>query len=233
MCGRAVLNTEIDQAVAELGLAHHPDALPPRFNIAPGYGGVGAPFIVRLDEQHERELVPARWWLIPSWWKKPRKELPSSFNARAEDVAHKPFFREAWKHRRCLMPATGWYEFQGARGHKRSYLFQLPGHGLFCFAGIYERWVNPEDGEVIDSFAIITTAPSPAAAKIHDRMPVVLPKAAYNAWLDPATADLDALHALLLPYDGELEIYQTCGYGNDPRHEGPQCLAHAAQALAL
>ncbi|HEX7481211.1 MAG TPA: SOS response-associated peptidase [Polyangiales bacterium] len=230
MCGRTVLNTDIDAAVAHFALQHHPAQLPARFNISPGYGGVGAPWIVRVDAAHERELVHARWWLIPAWWKKPLKELPTAFNARAEEAAQKPFFRDALKRRRCLMPATGWYEYQGARGHKRAFLFQLPEHGVFGIAGIYERWMNPEDGEVIDSFAIMTTTPNPEASKIHDRMPVVLPASAYNAWLDPDNHDVAQLQTLLQPWHGALEIYETTGYGNDPRREGPDCIEPALRA---
>jgi putative SOS response-associated peptidase YedK len=157
MCGRTAFTATIDDVVEQFAVERHFASLAPRFNIAPGYGGVGAPSIVRIARDGKRELAMARWWLIPRWWKKSLKELPAAFNARAEDIARKPFFRDALVTRRCVMPATAWYEFCGACGHKESFAFQLPGRQLFGFAGIWDSWVNPEDGEVIDSFAIATT----------------------------------------------------------------------------
>src|SRR4051794_9062762 len=164
MCGRAVLNADISQAVQELAIDRHPPTLPLRFNISPGYNGVDAPFIVRTAQDGKRELIQARWWLIPASWNKPLKELPTSFNARAEGIATSPFFRDAFSKRRCLMPATGWYEYQGKAGKKRSFCFHLPDWKLLAFAGVYETWISPE-GQVVTSFAIVTSPPSPAAAK--------------------------------------------------------------------
>jgi putative SOS response-associated peptidase YedK len=136
----------------------------------------------------------------------------------------KPFFREAFLKRRCLMPASAWYEFRGARGRKQSYCFHRPEFALLSFAGVWESHVAPDSGEVIESFAILTTTPNAQAATVHDRMPVVLAREDYARWLDPRVRDPDKLFDLLRPYAGELVVYQTTGYGNDPRHEGPECI---------
>ena len=223
MCGRDVLDVDVDSVVSALALDRAPASIEPRYNIAPGYGGVGAPWIARIAADGKRELVSARWWLIPHFWSKPLQDLPSTFNARSEDIAHKPMFRDSFKKRRCLVPASGWYEFRGKPGKKESFLFRIPSAPVFAFAGIYDEWTSPE-GEVIPSFAITTTTPCPVAAAIHDRMPVVLHREQYATWLDPAEHDAAKLQAMLRPWDGELSVYRTTGYGNDPRREGPECV---------
>jgi len=224
MCGRSAFVANIDDVVEHFALERHPDSLEPRYNIAPGHGGSGAPWIVRVARDQQREMVQARWWLIPYWWKKPLKELPTALNARAEDVARKPLFRDAFVRRRCIVPATAWYEFRGERGHKESFAFQLPHGELFGFAGLWETWRSPDTGELIASFAIITTTPNDVAATIHNRMPVVLSPADYALWLDPAMHEADRLQPLLHPWSGPLKVFQTTGFGNNPRHEGPDCL---------
>ncbi len=171
----------------------------------------------------------ACWWLIPSWWKQPLKKLPTTFNARAETIASSRFFKDAFERRRCLMPVTGWYEYQGKAGHKRSLCFHLPSWELLAFAGIYETWQSP-DGEIVTSFAIATTQPSQAASKIHDRMPVVLHPDDYSEWLDPENREAATLERLLTPWDGALEIYETTGFGNSPHNEGPECIEPAGAA---
>jgi putative SOS response-associated peptidase YedK len=227
MCGRGVLNADIKDAIRELGLVRHPDELAPRYNISPGYNGAGAPWIVRVGDDGEREMITARWWLIPSWWKQPLKKLPTTFNARSETIATSRLFKGPFAKRRCLMPATGWYEFQGKLGAKRSFCFHLPEWRLFAFAAIYENWINPDDGEVVTSFAIVTCEPTPQAATIHDRMPVLLHARDYAQWLDPSNHDTASMQQLLKPWDGELLIYETRGLGNNPRHEGADCLEPA------
>ncbi len=224
MCGREVLDADTDEVLAAFEVARAPRIIERRYNISPGYGGVGAPWIVRVADGGQRELLTARWWLIPRWWKKSLTKLPTSFNARAEDVAKKPMFRESLRKRRCLVPATGWYEFKGKPGKKESYLFVVPELHVFGFAGIYDEWVSPE-GEVVPSFAIVTTEPNAQAAEVHDRMPLLLHPSDHARWLDPENQDAASLAPLLRPWDGKLRIVRASGYGNDPRHEGPQCVA--------
>jgi putative SOS response-associated peptidase YedK len=223
MCGRDVLDVDVDTIVAAFALDRAPTSIEPRYNISPGYGGVGTPWIVRVAADQQRELITARWWLIPRFWKKPLQQLPSTFNARAEDIAHKPMFRDSLVKRRCLVPASGWYEFRGPRGKKESFLFRIPSLPVFGFAGIYDEWTSP-DGEVITSFAIVTTEPNETARAIHDRMPVVLHPGDHATWLDPANHDPARLQALLRPWDGDTTVYRTSGFGNDPRREGRECI---------
>jgi len=121
------------------------------------------------------------------------------------------------------VPFSAWYEFRGARGRKEVYAFRVPG-SIVGLAGIWESWRNPEDGAWVQSFAIITTTPSIAAAAVHDRMPVVLHPDDYDAWLT-TTSRADSIQAMMQPWDGQLEVFRTSGYAADSRHEGPECIA--------
>jgi putative SOS response-associated peptidase YedK len=196
----------------------------PLYNIAPSYGpGSEQVFVVKTREG-KRAIRLGRWWMIPHFWKQPLKALPAAFNARAEDLAAKPFWRGSFERHRCLVPATGWREFRPERGKKQPYQFRLQ-QRLFAFAGLWSRWTSP-DGELVDSFAIITTAPSEKAAQYHDRMPLVLPADLHEAWLDrdaPGDAVLSeaCARSLALP----LDVYPTDPRGNNVRFEGPEVVA--------
>lgn len=193
----------------------------PVYNIAPTYGpGYEQPFVLDTREG-QRALRLGRWWMIPHYWSKPLKTLPAAFNARAEDLIKKPFWRDAFQRHRCLVPATGWREFRPERGKKQPYQFRLE-QRVFAFAGLWSRWTSP-DGELVESFAIVTTAPSAKAAEYHDRMPLVLPPELYDAWLDresDGTAVLSeaCARSLQLP----LEVYPSNPIGNSSRFEGPE-----------
>jgi putative SOS response-associated peptidase YedK len=195
----------------------------PTYNITPNYNaGTEQPIVVR-GGHGERELRLARWWFIPEHWPKPLKALPTTFNARAEELEQKPIFRQALHTRRCLVPASGWREFQGKPGEKQAYHFQLS-EPLFAFAGLWSTYQSPE-GELVDSYAIITTEPSETAAQIHDRMPLVLSPASYATWLDSAQDP----HAVLSDARAQslrrpLETYPTNPVGNSGRFEGPEVI---------
>lgn len=197
----------------------------PRYNIAPSHGpGFEVPMVVL--ESGERTAKSARWWLIPSWWKKPLKELPAAFNARCEELAGKPFFRSAFRSRRCIVPATGWREFVGPPKSKQPHHFHFD-HQLFGFAGLAETWVSPE-GEVVDSCTLVTTAPTPFAARIHDRMPLVLAPELYAAWLDPTEKPEAVLADAVARAAGlPLEVYASDPVGNSTRFEGAEALRPA------
>jgi putative SOS response-associated peptidase YedK len=224
MCGRYTDHGEL----SDIRLAFDVDQLElfrewkPTFNITPSYGpGFEQLFVVRTREG-VRQLKLGRFWLIPPTWKQPLKELPTTFNARAEELAAKPFWRDAFATRRCLVPATGWREFRGQAGKKQPYHFHFD-HQLFAFAGLHSTWISPE-GEAVDSFAIVTTEPSPLAATIHDRMPLVLGREHQAAWLevdDPASVlALARAASFTLP----LEVYASDPIGNNGRYEGPRVL---------
>ena len=117
-----------------------PRNLQPHYNIAP----TDTVDVIRLDKDGKRELVPMRWGLVPAWWKKSLKEVPATFNARAESVADKPMFRNAFKERRCIMPASGFFEWTGEKGAKQPHLFTAAdGSPLLAFAGLWDRWKDP------------------------------------------------------------------------------------------
>jgi putative SOS response-associated peptidase YedK len=124
-----------------------------------------------------------RWGLVPWWWKKPLKQLPASFNARAETVADKRMFRDAFKRRRCVVPASGYYEWLKRPDGKQPHFISAADGGALSFAGLWNRWKNPEPGEPVVSCTIVVTDANELTKLIHDRMPVILDKADFEAWL--------------------------------------------------
>jgi putative SOS response-associated peptidase YedK len=166
---------------------------PPRRNVSPSEPIA----IVRMD-QGQRHFALVRWGLIPSWVKeiKPSKPL---INARAETVLEKASFRNAMKRRRCLIPASGFYEWKGdIPGKKQAYHIHRPDHGPFAFAGLWEHWQGP-DGSELETAAIITTDANRAIADIHNRMPVVIMPEDFNAWLNANETDAATAAKLLRP----------------------------------
>lgn len=179
---RAVLG---DLAEELLGLA-------PRPKLAPTDR---VPILVQ-QPGHPPQVVHARWGFIPHWWSKP--ELPRlSFNARSEEAAAKPMWRDALRQSRCLVPATGWTEWQHAHGVKIPHSLRRDDGLGFMFAGLWSLWRPRRDAESQATCVILTTAATPGIAAVHDRMPVVLAPEAWTAWLDPALADGAAALALL------------------------------------
>lgn len=211
MCGRFFLRPDTAEllalfdALADEGL----DAGGPRWNVAPTQDVVAC----ALDPFGQRRLGTYRWGLVPAWWKEPR--LPTFVNARSEEVAGKPAFRASFRATRCLVPASGFYEWKGAKAPKQPFAIALPGGRTFAMAGLWSEWRGGP--EPLRSLTVLTNAPHPAVAPIHDRMPVILDAAAWSDWLDPRTP-AEALAPLLAPWPGELEI-RAVGTGvNDARH---------------
>lgn len=192
-----------------------------RYNIAPSHGPGHEPPFVRLGETGA-ELRLGRWWLIPWWWQKPLRALPTAFNARSEEIETKRMFREPFAERRCLVPATGWREFLGPAGHKRAFHFQRG--APFAFAGIWDRYRDPEGGTV-ESFAIITAEASPRVATIHDRMPLVLPVELQAPWLESDADRRRVLDEAVARREEQLELFEVSTYGNSVHAEGPECIA--------
>ena len=159
--------------------------LEPRYNLAPSQQ-VAA---VRLDRDRKRKAVMLRWGLIP-FWAKDAKIGYRTINARAETVAEKPAFREAFKRRRCLIPANGFYEWQGPKGAKQPYYVFAPEGGLLTFAGLWESWTDKASGERIESCSIIVTKANARLRWIHDRMPVILGAEDFATWLDPKQTEV-------------------------------------------
>jgi putative SOS response-associated peptidase YedK len=132
-----------------------------------------------------RQIALARWWLIPSSWSRPLCALPAAFNARSEELGRKPFWSGSFETRRCLVPTTGWREFDGPRGQRRAFQFHYD-HALFAFAGLWDRWTSPE-GESVQSFAIVTVAANDMVSPVHDRMPLCLDPASTTCGSIPAS----------------------------------------------
>lgn len=218
MCGRYLLSTPADAVLEVLG-AVEGDAFAPRYNISPTQN---AP-IVRLGEDR-RILAMARWGLVPSW-AKDSSIGNRMINARSETVAQKSSFRSAFRARRCLVPADGFYEWQGEKGAKQPWRIAMAGGELFAMAGLWEPW---EQGESpMESFTILTTEPNATCAAIHDRMPVILPRKTWDAWLDPAS-DRGALEALLVPFAEAMETLAVSRHVNSPANDDPRCIEPAA-----
>lgn len=199
-----------------------------RYNIAPSQRAGHEVPIVRVD-RGDLELEVARWWLIPRWWSEPLAKLPTSFNARAEELEHKPLWREPFARRRCLVPATGWREFMGPARRKRS--FQFHRGAPFAFAGLWDR-ARTEEG-VVDSFAIVTAAASPIVAPIHDRMPLVLPNELQERWLFSDGDARAVLDEAIARREEQLELFEVSSYGNSVHNEGPECIARVATQTDL
>jgi putative SOS response-associated peptidase YedK len=217
MCGRFALFASGEELRERYPFVD-PSLFEPRYNIAP----TQAVAAVRSTATGQ-ELVRLRWGLIPSWAADPAigKKL---LNARAETVAEKPSFRSAIKRRRCLIPASGFYEWQktGAR-RKQPYFIRPRDGGLFAFAGLWEEWHDPR-GEVVETCTILTTQANDLMWPLHDRMPVILDPTSDARWLD-AGADAASLHALLVPYHSEkMEAFPVNPWVSNPKHEGPRCL---------
>ena len=195
--------------------------LEPRYNVAPSQNVL---VVRRLPDTMPREGVLLRWGLIPSWAKDPT--IGSRLiNARAETAADKPAFRHAFRERRCIVPAGGFYEWQRRGAGKQPYLIRLREGKLFGLAGLWESWTAPE-GTEIQTFTILTTAANDLVRQLHDRMPVILDKKDYGLWLDPAVRDPARLTPLLRPYSAELlAAVPVSPLVNDPRHDGPECAA--------
>ncbi|MDX1425850.1 MAG: SOS response-associated peptidase [Kiloniellales bacterium] len=227
MCGRYVLKANLPEIARMLGIEPGGGAaLAPRYNIAP----TQAVPACRADAGGERRLVDLRWGLVPRW-AKDAKVAYRMINARAETVAEKPAFRDAFRRRRCLLPADGYYEWKRAGTRKQPYYLSRRDGSPFCFAGLWERWQRG-DAEPIESCAIITTAADGLAADIHDRMPVILDEGDFARWLDPALDDTAALAPLLAPRAPDGMTYVPVStLVNNPRVDEPRCITPLADAV--
>lgn len=163
------------------------------------------------------------WGLIPSWAKDPSIGN-RIINARSETVAEKPSFRAAFKRRRCLIPANGFYEWKKIGKKKQPYYVRRKDGEPFAFAGLWEPWEG-EDGTVIESCTILTTEPNADIRPLHNRMPVILDPSDYDQWLNPEVDELETLAPLMHPYpDGKLEAVPVSPLVNNPKNDDAQCI---------
>jgi putative SOS response-associated peptidase YedK len=235
MCGRFSLTTAPEAMRAIFNYENLPN-LGPRFNIAPTQPIV----TVRLkaDGGGAREAAMLRWGLIPGW-AKDMSMAAKMINARAETVAGKPAFRDAFAARRCLIPADGFYEWRMEEGKKQPFRIGFRGGKLFAFAGLWESWTAPEDagpvkkGEVIESVTIVTTDANEKLRPIHHRMPVILDPADYAVWLDVAGTPANDARALLRPYPADdMAFYRVSTHVNAVRNDDEACVAPLRAAAA-
>ncbi|HEY6096439.1 MAG TPA: SOS response-associated peptidase [Candidatus Deferrimicrobium sp.] len=220
MCGRFTL-FEPDKVLSrEFGVSGVPP-LSPRYNIAPSQP-VAA--VRAAPAGSGRELALLRWGLVPSWSKDPA--IGSRLiNARAETAREKPSFRNAFKRRRCLIPANGFYEWRRLERGKQPYFVRMRDERIFAFAGLWDRWESPEE-DAVETCAILTTSANAVLAPIHDRMPVILPPGEYDRWLDPSPKDPDALTSLLVPFPPERMLaYPVSPRVNAPSADDKGCMA--------
>ncbi len=215
MCGRYTLaNPNPRRLRLRFGITEEAEIdEEPRFNIAPT-----DPVLAVRERADEREIGTLRWGLVPGKWATEKKGRPL-INARAESIQTQPAFAESFRERRCLIPADGFYEWRKDENGKVPIWLHLPGDELFAFAGIWASY-EPKDQEPIVSCSIVTTQPSDAVKPIHDRMPVILPREAEAAWLDPQTGSGDLI-SLLTPWREELETREVNDLVNSVREDGP------------
>ena len=216
MCGRYELHTHPAAIALAFGLAHPPD-IHPRYNIAPMQD---VP-IVRVNASGDRELVQVRWGFVPRWARDPSIGH-RMINARSETAFEKSAFRNAFRRHRCLLPASGFYEWKPMPWGKQPLHVGLKDDGPLGFAGLYERWLSPE-GEVLDTCTILTTEANALLRDAHDRMPVIVPRDDYARWLDLADASVDDL---LRPYPPEeMTVYPVSSRVNAVRNDDPSLIA--------
>jgi putative SOS response-associated peptidase YedK len=221
MCGRYTLATPKERLAEEFGFENSSVELPPSYNIAPTQGVTAV-----LEEGGQRRLEVLRWGLIPPWADDP--QIGSRMiNARSETASEKPSFRRAFRERRCLIPADGFYEWRRTNGAKQPYYIHMQDGRPFAFAGLWESWSKGGEGEV-RTCTILTTGANAIVGEIHERMPVIVAPDAYEVWLDSAS-EKDELRGLLAPFsEEEMEAYPVSRFVNSPSNNDPRCVEPAA-----
>ena len=197
----------------------------PQYNISPDQ----KVSVILREKDGSRVMICMRWGLIPFWTENPNEPDYSPINVRAETIMEKRMFKYSFQKRRCLVPASGFYEWMGERGSKIPYYFHLKDRELFAFPGIYENWVSEDEQSRIYSVAFATTTPNQTVERVHTRMPVILAEGEEVLWLDPEANESDLLE-LLDPYpDGDMTSYEVSTYVNDPSNEGPLAIRHVEE----
>jgi putative SOS response-associated peptidase YedK len=222
MCGRFTLAADPSELGDEFEGFEFPKGFAPRYNISPSQPVLA----IRNDGKRQADFLV--WGLVPSWAKD--ASIGSRLiNARGETLAEKPAFRGAYKYKRCLIPADGFYEWKAEPGKKikTPYAIRMKSGRPFAFAGLWDEWHSP-DGSVLYSCTIITTAPNQLTAPIHNRMPVILRRHDYTEWLDPLPRPAESLSGLIRPFPAELlDAYPVSTLVNSPANDAPECIQPA------
>jgi putative SOS response-associated peptidase YedK len=222
MCGRYLIISSPEAIRRLFGYPQQPN-FPPRYNVAPTQP---VPIVRRVDGNRQFALV--RWGLIPPWVRDPRA-FSLLVNARAESVNDKPAFRNAMRRRRCLVPADGFYAWKEDGGRKRPYCVRPRHGGPIAFAGLWETWMGP-NGEEMETAIIVTTAAKGELARLHERVPVIVPPAAFDLWLNCSEADATTAAGAVFvpPPEGLLEAYEISPAVNRTENDGPNLIAPLA-----
>lgn len=241
MCGRYSLTSRAYEEFIERLGAHFDTPggaqAPDRYNIAP----LQPVPVIRLKGSDrdqpiiagaalpDKEIALMRWGLVPHWAKEMSKSRPL-INGRSETIAEKPSFRGPFRRRKCLVPASGFYEWKRARAKQSTapvpHYFSLENHTPFAFAGIWEIWMGPHGEDWLETVSLITKAASPLMKPIHHRSPVIVDPTDYNLWLRPHDPpDPEIFSELSTTIEGSIRMTEVSGYVNNARHEGPQCIA--------
>lgn len=199
MCGRYRLSRRKEIIEEYFETANWQEDWSPRYNIAPSQS---VPVIRQHPKEPVRELALMKWGLIPNW-AKDRSIATGTINAKSETAATKPAFRDPLKLRRCLIPADGFYEWRKTGTAKQPYCFEVNDGELFAFAGLWDGWKDAS-GNWVKTCTILTTTPNAVTGTVHDRMPVILNRDAYDVWLDPGMQNVAAVSELLKPHDAQL-----------------------------
>lgn len=219
MCGRFTLSLSAETLAAFFGVEEIKD-LDTRFNIAPTQNVVA---VIKNQNSDRLEICHLHWGLIPSW-AKDTSMAAKLINARAETVAEKPAFRVAFKHRRCLIAADGFFEWQKQGTKKQPFYFRVKDGEPFAFAGLWERWSSP-DGKEIDSCTILTTTANELVQPVHERMPMILSPEDDDLWLNPQISTDEQLQPLLKPYPAAaMTVYPVSTKVNNSRYDHPDCI---------
>lgn len=228
MCGRFIRQGDIDKIIREFGVQTVSCSLAPSYNIAPTQE------IAVVIEDGAKQLTTVKWGLVPSW-AGDMSGASRMINARAESILQKPAFKDAFRRRRCLVVADGFYEWQKDGRNKRPIFIGLKTGQSFGFAGIYEDWTSPE-GHAVRTCAIITTEANELMRPIHDRMPVIIPRGQEDLWLDCEAEGSDhgvvELLELLRPYPAEeMETHQVSNLVNSVANDSRECLLPPSQEV--
>ncbi len=222
MCGRFEIHSTLEIIAKVFGIDSITFDYQPNYNVAPSHD------ILLVVNDGKRRLVRSRWGFVPSW----SKELSAGYkmiNARAESVADKPSFRQAFQNQRCLVVADGFYEWKKEGTKKRPFYIRLKSGKPLGFAGLYSIWKSPE-GEQICTSTIITIDANEIVQPLHDRMPVIASPDAYDLWLDPDIHDKSLLQNILKSFSSEeLEAYEVTQKVNSPKNSTPENIQKIAE----
>ncbi len=217
MCGRFAMQETNEEIIERFEVEESLFVSPPRYNIAPSQ------IVAIILDNGTRYMAGLKWGLVPSW-SKDIKIGNKLINARAETLSEKPSFRNAFKRQRCIIPASGFFEWKKEGDQRIPTYIRLKNQKLFAMAGLWEKWQN-SDGSILQTFTIITVSPNRFMESIHNRMPAILKPEEESIWLDPSIQNKNDLHQLLQPYaDEDMEAYAVSKRVNSPTNDDMDCI---------